>query len=289
MYDLKCLIKRNILIFLRDKTAVFFSFLSVMILLALYFLFIGRQFTSGSDFDGMSSNLKTYLSTSVIMGGVLVINTVSLALGVMGNIITDMEYKILDGFLVTPVRRQKIVISYYISSIIVTATLTLMMWFITVIYVGLASTYWYSFGTILKVSGLIVFYTLISATLMIFLVTRLKSVNAFGTLSGVLGTLIGFMSGIYMPLIALGQSMAYVASLVPFTHMTILLKQVILAGPYQEIGVHMAEGVAPFYGTREIGILGQNINLWIIMGITVLIGLVLLYFAQRKLEKQMSK
>ena len=255
MYDLKCLIKRNILIFLRDKTAVFFSFLSVMILLALYFLFIGRQFTSGSDFDGMSSNLKTYLSTSVIMGGVLVINTVSLALGVMGNIITDMEYKILDGFLVTPVRRQKIVISYYISSIIVTATLTLMMWFITVIYVGLASTYWYSFGTILKVSGLIVFYTLISATLMIFLVTRLKSVNAFGTLSGVLGTLIGFMSGIYMPLIVLGQSMAYVASLVPFTHMTILLKQVILAGPYQEIGVHMAEGVAPFYGTREIGIL----------------------------------
>lgn len=289
MYDLKCLIKRNILIFLRDKTAVFFSFLSVMILLALYFLFIGRQFTSGSDFDGVSSNLKTYLSTSVIMGGVLVINTVSLALGVMGNIITDMEYKILDGFLVTPVRRQKIVISYYISSIIVTATLTLMMWFITVIYVGLASTYWYSFGTILKVSGLIVFYTLISATLMIFLVTRLKSVNAFGTLSGVLGTLIGFMSGIYMPLIVLGQSMAYVASLVPFTHMTILLKQVILAGPYQEIGVHMAEGVAPFYGTREIGILGQDVSLWIIMGITVLIGLVLLYFAQRKLEKQMSK
>lgn len=289
MYDLKCLIKRNILIFLRDKTAVFFSFLSVMILLALYFLFIGRQFTSGSDFDGMSSNLKTYLSTSVIMGGVLVINTVSLALGVMGNIITDMEYKILDGFLVTPVRRQKIVISYYISSIIVTATLTLMMWFITVIYVGLASTYWYSFGTILKVSGLIVFYTLISATLMIFLVTRLKSVNAFGTLSGVLGTLIGFMSGIYMPLIVLGQSMAYVASLVPFTHMTILLKQAILAGPYQEIGVHMAEGVAPFYGTREIGILGQDVSLWIIMGITVLIGLVLLYFAQRKLEKQMSK
>jgi len=289
MYDLSSLVKRNILIFLRDKTAVFFSFLSVIILLALYFLFIGRQFTSGTEFQGMSDHLKTYLSTSVIMGGVLVINTVSLSLGVMGNIITDMEYKVLDGFLVTPVRRSKIVLSYYISSNFVTATLTFMMWMITVLYVGVFSGYWYSLETILKVTGLIVLYTFISSTLMIFIVTRLKSVNAFGTLSGVLGTLIGFMSGIYMPIIVLGQSMAYVASLVPFTHMTILLKQVILSGPYQEIGPQMAEGVAPFYGTNEIGILGLDVHLGVILGFTIVIGCILLYFAHRSLEKKMSK
>ena len=76
MYDLISLIKRNTLTFLRDKAAVFFSFLSVIILLGLYFLFIGRQYTSGLNMD---DNLKTFLSASVMMGGVLVINTVSLA------------------------------------------------------------------------------------------------------------------------------------------------------------------------------------------------------------------
>ncbi len=39
----------------------------------------------------------------------------------------------LDGFLVTPVKRYKIVLSYYLSSIIVTATLTIFMWLLTVL------------------------------------------------------------------------------------------------------------------------------------------------------------
>lgn len=297
MYNLINLIKRNTLIFLRDKTAVFFSFLSVIILLALYFLFIGRQYVDDSNFGDfvISDNLKTFLSTSVIMGGVLVINTVSLSLGVMGNVITDLEYRRLDGFLVTPVKRYKIILGYYVTSIIVTATLTLFMWFLTVIYVGIFSGYWYSLETIFKASGLIILFTFVSATLMIFLTTLLKSVNAFGALSGILGTLIGFMSGIYMPLFVLGKSMAYVASVVPFTHMTIMLKQVILNEPYQalvsETGfpVQGISEIGNFYGTNEIGIFGNEVNIWLILFASVLLGIGLLMIAYRNMNKKMGK
>lgn len=287
MHDLICLVKRNTLTFLRDKTAVFFSFLSVIILLALYFLFIGKQYTS--DLEGVSNQLKTYLSVSVIMGGVLVINTVSLALGVMGNIITDLQFKRIDAFLVTPVKRYKIILSYYITSILVTSVLTLFMWMLTFLYVGIFSGYWYSFATVLKASGLIIYFTFISATLMIFLTTILKSVNAFGALSGVLGTLIGFISGIYMPLFVLGKSMAYVASVVPFTHMTILLKQVILSEAYQELPPVVVEDLSVFYGTQEIGVFGQPVSMVILMLLTLLLGFVLLYFAYRNMNKKMGK
>jgi multidrug/hemolysin transport system permease protein len=287
MYDLMSLVKRHTLRFLRDKTAVFFSFLSIIILLALYFLFIGRQYTS--DLQGVSDELKIFISVGVIMGGVLVINTVSLSLGVMGNVITDIEYKKLDAFLVTPIKRYKIILSYYLTSILVTSVLTLIMWVLTILYVGIFSGYWYSLMTILKVSGLLVFYTFISATLMIFLTTLLKSVNAFGTLSGVLGTLIGFISGIYMPLFVLGKSMSFVASAVPFTHMTILLKNVMLAEPYAELPVQMVQEIEIFYGTLEIGIFGQEVNmLWIMLGSLVL-GFVLLYFSYRQMSKKMGK
>lgn len=287
MYDLMSLIKRNTLTFLRDKAAVFFSFLSVLILLALYFLFIGRQYTSGLDM--IDDNMKTFLSISVIMGGVLVINTVSLALGIMGNIITDLQYKKLDAFLVTPVKRYKIILSYYLTAIMITSVLTLLMWLLTVLYVGISSGYWYSFLTILKVSGLLVFYTFISATLMIFLTTILKSVNAFGALSGILGTFIGFMSGIYMPLSVLGKSMVYVASLVPFTHMTILLKQILLKEPYALLPGEAVESISIFYGTNEVGILGQSVGMIWIMIATLLISFLLLYFAYRNMSKKMVK
>ncbi|HPG42828.1 MAG TPA: ABC transporter permease [Acholeplasmataceae bacterium] len=287
MNDLMSLVKRNTLAFLRDKAAVFFSFLSVIILLALYFLFIGKQYTSGLTM--VSNDMKIFLSVGVIMGGVLVINTVSLSLGVMGNIITDLQFKRLDAFLVTPVKRYKIILSYYITSIIVTVVLTLVMWFLTVLYVGIFSGYWYTFLTIIKVSGLLIFYTFISATLMIFLTTILKSVNAFGALSGVLGTFIGFISGIYMPLFVLGKSMVYVASLVPFTHMTILLKQVLLKEPYALLPGEMVDEISGFYGTNEVGVLGQDVNLFWILLVSLLLSFLLLYFAYRNMSRKMTK
>jgi multidrug/hemolysin transport system permease protein len=128
---------------------------------------------------------------------------------------------------------------------------------------------------------------------MIFLTTLLKSVNAFGTMSGILGTLIGFVSGIYMPLVVLGKSMAYVASLVPFTHMAIILKNVLLKGPYEELSLlvpseAMTE-ISAVYGTTEIGILGSNVSMIWIMLACVVFALTLLYFAYRRLNQKMGK
>lgn len=297
MYDLRNMIKRNILIFIRDKTAVFFSFLSVIILLGLYFLFIGRQYVDDSNFAPVivSDNLKTFLSTAVIMGGVLVINTVSLSLGVMGNIINDLEHRKIDGFLVTPVKRYKIILSYYATSIIVTLVLTLLMWGITIVYVGVLSGYWYSIGTIIKASGLILLFTFMSSTFMIFLVTLLKSVNAFGAVSGILGTVIGFVSGIYMPLAVLGKTVAHIASLVPFTHMTIILRKLLLDEPYKALineTAFPAEAIVDmgeYFGTNEIGIFGTSVNMWIIMFLSFLVGLLLLFFAYKNMVKKMVK
>lgn len=289
MYNMTSLIKRNIKVFLRDKAAVFFSFLSVIILLGLYFLFLGKQYTTGDEFDSVSDNLRTFLGVGVIMGGVLVINTVSLSLGVMGTIVSDLETRRLEGFMVTPVERYKVILAYFISSTLVTVVLSLFMWILTILYVGITSGYWYSFSTILVSSLLIIFYTFISSALMLFLVTLIKSQNAFGALAGVLGTVIGFMSGIYMPLFVLGKGMANVASVVPFTHMTILLKQVILKEAYAELPVEFATGLAEAYGTQEIGVFGLDIPMfWLMVG-SFVIALILLAFAYRNMNKKMVK
>jgi multidrug/hemolysin transport system permease protein len=293
MYDVTSLVKRNILKFLRDKTAVFFSFLSVLILLALYFLFIGRQYTGGDALSFLEPGFKTFLTAGIMMGGILVINTVSLSLGMMGNIITDLEFHRLDGFLVTPVKRYKIVLSYYISSILVTTVLSLFMWFLTVLYVGVFAGYWYSFSVVFVASMMILLFTFISSSMMIYLTTLLKSVNAFGTLSGVLGTLIGFISGIYMPLAVLGKSMAYVASVVPFTHMSIMLKNVLLEEPFRVLALtvpaEIMEEIKVLYGTKEIGVLGQDVSMWLIMIASLFISFIFLFLAYRNMNKKMGK
>lgn len=288
MYDFFNLVKRNILTFLRDKAAVFFSLLSVIILLALYFLFIGEQYRSGIG-ESIDNNIKIFLSTSVIMGGVLVINTVSLSLGVMGNIINDQQLNKMDAFLVTPVKRYKIILAYYVTGIIVTGLLTWLMWWLTVIYVGLFSGYWYTLPTILEVMLVLLFFTFISSTLMIFLTTLIKSVNAFGAMSGVLGTFIGFVSGIYIPIVVFETPMKYVASIMPFTHMTIWLKNVILREPYALIPIEAVEQIEFAYGTYELGVFGQSVSMGLIMVVISMLSFGLLYLAYRTLNNKLHK
>lgn len=293
MFDLWSLTKRHMLRYLKDKTAVFFSFLSVIILLALYILFIGQSYTSDLP-NAVPDNLTTFMIVSLTMGGVLVINTMSLSLGIMGTFVEDMAKRNIDAFLVTPVKRWKIMISYYISTIIVTSVLSLIMWGLTIVYVGVASSYWYSLSVILRASGLIVLFTFISASMMVFLTTLLKSINAFGALSGILGTLVGFTSGIYMPLRILPSAVQYVASINPFSHMSILLKKVLLEEPVSQLVSLLGgqesdyEEMLSFYGTIEIGIFGTDVSMvWIFVGIALLsIGLLGLAF--RNMNKKIK-
>ena len=294
MHDLVSLTKRHVLKFLRDKTAVFFSFLSVIILLALYFLFIGKSYTNGTEFEIFNNTEKTYIIAGIMMGGILVINTLSLSLGIMGNLITDLEQRKLDAFLVTPVKRYKIILSYYISSILVTSVLSIFMWFMTIIYVGISTSNWYPLDTILIVTLVLILFTFISASLMIYLVTLLKSVNAFGTLSGILGTFVGFMSGIYMPLVVLGKSMQYVASVIPFTHMSILLKKILLEGPYEMmvskgVPLEVMPEIKQAYGSEYIGVMGFDVSITVIMIASIILSIGFLLLAYRNMTKKMVK
>ncbi|CCV66207.1 ABC-2 type transporter [Paracholeplasma brassicae] len=296
MYEITNLTLRSIKIFIRDKTAVFFSFLSIIILLALYFLFIGKSYGSGLDF--IDPKLVSFLVTSQMMGGVLVINTLTLSLGVVGSFIVDMEQRRLDAFLVTPVKRYKIILSYYFSAIIVTLFFSFIMWLVTILYVYVNTGYFYGIGIILKVSGLLVFYTFISTSIMIFIISFLKSVNAFGTLSGVLGTFVGFASGIYMPLVQLGSVVQKVASVIPFTHMTILLKRVMLEVPYEAVlkqnfgdtdAQQVVDDIAVYYGTNEIGLFGLDVNLTVLLSLCSLLAVGVLILTTYRISKRMGK
>lgn len=296
MFEIKTLTKRNIKVFLRDRVAVFFSFLSVIILMALYILFIGKQYQQGMEM--VDAKLRTFLITSQMMGGVLIINTISLSLGIMGNIVNDIDQRLIEGFLVTPVKRYKIILSYFLSSVIVTVTLTMLMWVITILYIGISSGYWFNTLEILSVSGIITLSTFISASVMILVTTVIKSINAFGAVSGVLGTFIGFSTGIYMPLHILGTAMKHFASLLPFTHLAIILKRVMLARPLKLLYESMATveqrdqimaEVKNAYGYNEIGIVGQHVSMWIILTTFLVISMIFLFLALRKMIKRIQK
>ncbi|HPW00815.1 MAG TPA: ABC transporter permease, partial [Oscillospiraceae bacterium] len=107
--------KRNLLIFFRDKAAVFFSLLAVFLIIGLYALFLGDVWVSG--FSGMSG--VRYLMDSWIMAGLMAVTSVTTTMGAFGIMVDDKTKKIIKDISSSPLKRGKIAGGYILSSYLI--------------------------------------------------------------------------------------------------------------------------------------------------------------------------
>lgn len=294
MFEIISLIKRNIKIYLRDPLAVFFSFLSTIILMMIYILFLGNV---GGDELGalLTNNEMRFLIYSQMMAGIIVLNTLTIPLGNLGSIVTDFEDNKMDAFMVTPVKRYKIILGYYIASLIITFVLSLLFWILAVIVLGLVTGIFFPFKIIITIIPIILLFVLISTSFMILLTTFIKSVNAFGAVSGIFGSLIGFISGIYIPLSSSSpQILKNISSVIPFSHMTIWVKGILLEPSYQTIlnktngNQAVVDSVKDGFGANELGLLGLDISLPILIIGAALLSVILLLYSTYRLNKRIK-
>lgn len=295
MYELLNLVKRDLKLYLRDKLAVFFSLLSSMILLIIYVLFLGNS-VGGNLKEILNPNELQFLIYSNMLAGMLVLNTLTIPLGVLGTVVTDMQNNQLDAFLVTPVKRYKVILGYYISSYLITLVISIIIWLLAVIVLGSITGIFYSFGTVLAVIALLPIFIFISTSVMILLTTFIPSVNAFGAISGIFGSVIGFVSGIYIPLTSTAPvALNYISSAVPFTHMVTVFKSFLLEKSYQTIleqtnnNQEILEGVKDGFGANSIGFFGIDVPIFYLILGTIVIAVLLIILSTHRLNKKMSK
>lgn len=282
MREIYILTKRNILNYIRDKASVFFSLLSVIILLFVYLLFLKNMF---NDMEGLSNTQKNIFLLGYIMGGVLVVSTITLSLGVMGNYVSDLDTKKLNGILVAPISRYKITLAYCLSTAIVTTILTVLMFFLTFLYLGITVGAWYSFVRILHVLAVLILYVAISTPIMIFIISFVKSMNAFGAVSSIVGTLIGFISGIYIPLSALDPFTQNVAALMPFSHMTLYLRKILIG---KDIINFIPDEALNAMGMSPVQLFGINVPMPLALLASVLVAALFFTFAYIKINKKQT-
>lgn len=224
---MRYLIKRNLLIFFRDRTGVFFSLLGVFIIIGLYILFLGDMLVkSVGNMEG-----ARFLMDSWIMAGLLAVTPITTSLGAMGAMIEDKSNNAYKDFKSAPINRATIAGAYIISGFLISLILT----FLTLI---LAEAYIAAFGgklltiqAALKVVLLIIFTTISSSLMMFYLVSWFKSTSAFGAASTVIGTLAGFLTGIYIPVGSLPNSVAAVVKLFPPSHAAVLFRRIMMEQP----------------------------------------------------------
>jgi len=224
------LIKRNLILFFRDKPNVFFSMLVVIITIMLYIIFLADLMT-GQVAGGIAyapvSDVRLVVS-GLVLSGTVAVATVSSCLNATARIVIDREEPAKD-FFVSPISRTKLMFSYVISSGIIGFIMSGLALVTTIIYLSLSGS---NFPSIVNLTQLLLtlFLGVISANSMMFLLTCfVNSRNAYASLGSIVGTLIGFLTGVYIPIGQLPNGVAWVVRLFPTSHTASMFRQ-ILAG-----------------------------------------------------------
>lgn len=228
------LVKRNILIYIREKSSVFFSLLSAMIIIGLMVIFLGKMNSDevvsllqqyGGERDTLTDQSNaTQLVFMWSLAGIVVVNSVSITLTMIGEMVTDETSNRLSSFYVSPVNRILFVLGYIVAAII----MGILMCFLTVI-IGEFIIY-YNGGTFLTLAQTlrillyIVINVFISSCMIFFIANFVHSNSAFSALATIMGTLVGFLSGIYLPMGMLPEKIQTVLKLIPILHGSSLMR-----------------------------------------------------------------
>lgn len=217
---------RNVLVFLKDKIAVLFSFLAVFVVYFLYLCFLKDAMLT--DLEPQFPTYGRELCNTWVIAGTVGILTLTSSLSVMGILISDRSRRLLSDFQLTYLSPCKLTIGYIIST-------TLITFFIALCALGIGECYILNDGGTLisvsdfvKISGILI-VSIASCTSFLFcFLIWFKSTSSFSNITTIVGTLSGFLMGIYLPIGVLPSFLQAIIRYFPFSHGTAMLRQVMM-------------------------------------------------------------
>lgn len=220
---------RSLKIFFRQKSAVFFSLLSVLVIIGLYVVFLGDVWSADYDLPGITLLIQQWL-----IAGILSVTSVTATLGAFALVINDRTQRIDRDFLAAPISRRAIIGGYILGAYIIGLILTVLALILGEVYIVLCGGALLSPAALLQMLGVILLSVLASSTMLFFLVTFFDSQSAFSTAGTIIGTLIGFITGIYLPIGTLPSAVQWLVKLFPLSHAAALMRQILLEAPLAE-------------------------------------------------------
>ena len=218
-------IKRNIMLFFRDRTAVLLSLIAVFIVIILYVLFLGDVWLDNS-MDNIDD--PGLLMNSWIVAGLLTIASITTTMGAFNVMVDDKIKKIDKDFYSSPLKRNRITLGYIGSAFLVGVIMTLVTIVLAQLYIVSQGGSWFSPVMCIELFLLILLSVLASTSIVCFIVSLIKSQSAFGTVSTILGTMIGFLTGVFLPVGALPSAVGSAINVFPLTHSASLFRQLLM-------------------------------------------------------------
>lgn len=221
---------RNLLLYFRNKSEVFFSLLGALISFILYVAFL--QDTIAGDwknFPGHTEFLDLWL-----IGGTLGITAITTTLSSLSQRVEDHERNTDNDFLLTGASHFQLDFGYVLSAAIIGFVMQIIVFGVMFLYFYLVDDLTLPLAKVGLLVLLMVLGSLlnsvVNAVIMIFVHNR----NTLSAVSTVVGTVSGFLVGAYIPLGILPDFAQFFVKLTPGAYVSSLYRQVLLDDSLQK-------------------------------------------------------
>lgn len=249
----RAIIGRNLRLFFRDRMAVFFSLLAAIILFALYTLFLGHLQVSDlqESFPAATTRQVRAFVDSWMFAGIISMTAITTGLGALGVLVEDAASGRFRDFLVAPIRSGQLALGYLLSALIVALTMTFTVFAVSLVYLWVVDGMVLPLDAVMRTAAFVVVTAAAFSALSAFVTSFVASPGAYAALSTIVGTVLGFLTGAYIPVGSFPESVQTVVSALPFAQASMLMRQELAINALGELISQTPEARGPmlaYYG-----------------------------------------
>ena len=231
-----------------------------------------------------------------ILSGILIVNSVTVTLTVIGTMVQDEEQSRLASFYVAPVKRGKLVLGYVLAAWFTGAGLSILTLIAGELYMVFSGKGLLPVSTLMVMCGMIFLNTFVYASIGYLLAMFIHSYSAWGGMLTIVGTLVGFAGGIYLPLSSFSERIQTVLKCLPVLQGVSMMRKVCLEEvteitfegmPSQAVEIFQERmGVTLTAGERLIS-LGEQFSILAFYGI-IAVMIAVFFNKRRKLKDRVD-
>ncbi len=214
------LLKRNFILYFRNRSGVFFSLLGALISFLLYIIFLQKNLTdSWSQLPNSTNLLNNWL-----MGGTLAVTGMTTSFTALKQMVQDRENQVDQDLFLTDLGSWGLQASYLISSIVISFVMQMFMYAVMSFYFKESPV----ISHLPEIALIMLLSSLLSSLVNVLLIYRFQSVDSLGKLATIVGTASGFLVGTYIPIGVLPDSAQFFMKCTPATYIASLYRQVLM-------------------------------------------------------------
>ena len=214
------LLKRNFLLYFRNRSGVFFSLLGALISFILYIIFLQKNLTDAwNQLPNSGPLLNNWL-----MSGTLAVTGITTSLAALTQLVKDREHQVDQDLYLSNHGKWRLPFSYLASAIIISFAMQVLMYVLMCSYFREVPKL-YILPELLLIMML---SSLLSSLVNAILVYFFQSVDSLGKFATIVGTASGFLVGTYVPLGVLPDFAQLLMKCTPATYIAALYRQVLM-------------------------------------------------------------